>query len=148
VRNKRDVETCLAEARQFLKTAEGGLKREAVFTPEILYNVLGMAIEKYSMGLLFCHGTLADNHTFIDLVEAMSRIVSLPDDLKEELLALQGYQEICSLSHYARKSPDRAGILKMIETTRKLESFVKAVCNEAQVTEGRDAEIDDAPLPA
>jgi hypothetical protein len=129
---REDSGTYLVEGAQFMKTAEGGLKREAVFTPEILYNILGMAIEKYCMGLLFCHGTLADNHTFIDLVESMNRIVSLPSDLKEELLELQGYQEICSISHYVRKPPDRVAILGMINTARKLESFVRATCDQVQ----------------
>jgi hypothetical protein len=58
----------------------------------------------------------------------MSTVVSLPEDLKEELKALQGYQEICSINTYVRNAPDRTGILEMIETTRKLESFVKTTC--------------------
>ena len=96
-----------------------------MFTPEILYNVLGMAIEKYCLALLYYKENMPDNHTFTDLVDAMSTVVSLPEDLREELKALQGYQEICSLSAYVRNAPDRTAILEMIETTRRLESFVK-----------------------
>ena len=121
-------EASIQEADQYLKTAVGGLKREKVFTPEILYNILGMAIEKYCLALLYYKETMPDNHTFHDLVDAMSTVVSLQEDLKEELKALQGYQEICSLSSYARNAPDRTAILEMIETTRKLESFVKTTC--------------------
>jgi len=121
----------IQEADQYLKTAVGGLKRETVFTPEILYNVLGMSIEKYCLALLYYKEKMPDNHTFLDLVDAMSAVVSFPADLKEELKALQGYQEICSLSTYVRNVPDRAAILEMIETTRKLESFVKTTCEQA-----------------
>ncbi len=121
-------EAAAKEADQYLKTAVGGLKRETVFTPEILYNILGMAIEKYCMSLLYYMGSMPANHTFLDLVAAMNIVVSLPEDLEEELKELQGYQEICSLSAYARKAPDRTAILEMIGTTRKLESFVKTTC--------------------
>lgn len=125
---RKYYEASIQEADQYLKTAVGGLKREKVFTPEILYNVLGMAIEKYCLALLYYKENMPDNHTFIDLVDAMSTVVSLPEDLREELKALQGYQEICSLSAYVRNAPDRTAILEMIQTTRRLESFVKASC--------------------
>ncbi len=125
---KKYYEAALKEADQYLKTAVGGLKREAVFTPEILYNILGMAIEKYCMGLLYYKENMPENHTFLDLVSAMSMVITLPEDLEEELKELQGYQEICSLTAYVRTAPDRTAILKMVDTTRKLESFVKAIC--------------------
>jgi hypothetical protein len=128
---KQYCEAAIEEADQYLKTAVGGLKREAVFTPEILYNILGMAIEKYCMALLYYKESMPDNHTFLDLMAAMSKVVFLPEDLKEELKTLQGYQEICSLTTYVRTAPDRTAILKMIETTRTLESFVKTICQEA-----------------
>lgn len=125
---KKYYEATVKEADQYLKTAVGGLKRVSVFTPEILYNILGMAIEKYCMALLYCKESMPDNHTFHDLEAAMSLVVSVPEDLKEELKALQGYQEICSLSTYVRNVPDQTAVLKMIDTTRKLESFVKTTC--------------------
>jgi hypothetical protein len=71
---------------------------------------------------------MPDNHTFLDLVEAMSRVASFPKELGEELRTLQGYQEICCLDSYQRNAPDRAIILGMIETARKLESFVRSSC--------------------
>ncbi len=125
---KQYCEAALKEADQYFKTAVGGLKRETVFTPEILYNILGMAIEKYCMALLYYKESMPENHTFLDLVAAMGLVVSLPEDIQEELETLQGYQEICSLSTYVRIPPDRAAILNMVETTRKLESFVKGIC--------------------
>jgi hypothetical protein len=118
----------IKEADQYLKAAVGGLKREAVFTPEILYNILGMAIEQYCLALLYYKGTMPDNHTFLDLVEAMSMVEPVPEDLKKELRDLQAYQEICCLDAYVRKVPNRTAILGMIDTTRKLESFVKTTC--------------------
>jgi hypothetical protein len=40
------------EGDAYLKTARGGQKRPGVFTPEILYNLLAMAIEKHIMAAL------------------------------------------------------------------------------------------------
>ncbi len=120
--------TSIEQADKYLKAAMGGLNREAVFTPEILYNILGMAIEQYSMAFLHHNESMPDNHTFLDLVEAMSRVASFPKELGEELRTLQGYQEICCLDSYQRNAPDRAIILGMIETARKLESFVRSSC--------------------
>jgi hypothetical protein len=128
----------LREGDQYFRAATGGLKREAVFTPEILYNILGMAIEKYALGFLYHKGKMADNHTFVDLVDAMGKEDSFPEELGRELAALQRYQEICSLSAYSRICPDRAAILEMIETTRKLESFVKAACDQGGVSRSSD----------
>ena len=58
------------EGNKYLKTARGGVKRPAVFTTEILYNIIGLAIEKHIMAALMAKGCLADNHTFTDLVDA------------------------------------------------------------------------------
>ena len=69
-------EASIEEADQYLKTAVGGLKPEKVFTPEILYNILGMAIEKYCLALLYYKETMPDNHTFHDLVDAEHRGLS------------------------------------------------------------------------
>jgi hypothetical protein len=126
--SKEYYDTSIKEADQYLKVAVGGLKRGTVFTPEILYNILGMAIEQYCLALLYYKGTMPDNHTFLDLVEAMSKVVPVPEDLKKELRDLQGYQEICCLNTYVRSVPGRTAILGMIDTTRKLESFVKTIC--------------------
>jgi hypothetical protein len=71
---------------------------------------------------------MPDNHTFLDLVEAVGMVAHVPEDLKKELRDLQAYQEICCLDSYVRKAPDRTAILGMIDTTRKLEAFVKTTC--------------------
>ncbi|WP_152555186.1 hypothetical protein [Desulfonatronum thiodismutans] len=125
----------IAEGRQFHKAALGGLKRTEVFTPEILYNMLAMAMEKYIMGLLMYRKNLPDNHTFRDLVDGLRRMEArsenysgprLTDELAGELLALDAFQEICSVDGYARQPPSNEEILRMSRTCAKLQEYVDA----------------------
>ena len=46
----------MTEGDKYLKTAKGGIKRPAIFTSEILYNIIGLAIEKHVMGALMAKG--------------------------------------------------------------------------------------------
>ncbi|MEN8190641.1 MAG: hypothetical protein ABFS19_12415, partial [Thermodesulfobacteriota bacterium] len=64
-----DWQEFLAEGNQFLATANNGYaRRQQVFTAEILYNLVAMAIEKLIMALLMESGNLPYNHTMHDLV--------------------------------------------------------------------------------
>jgi hypothetical protein len=85
----------MTEGDAYLKTARGGQKRPGIFTPEILYNLLAMAIEKHIMAALIFKGTLADNHTFTDMIHSARELCPLHDALIEKLIALESYQEIC-----------------------------------------------------
>ncbi|SDB40564.1 hypothetical protein SAMN05660653_01949 [Desulfonatronum thiosulfatophilum] len=125
----------IAEGRQFHKTALGGINRPEVFTPEILYNLFAMAMEKYIMGLLMFRKNLPDNHTFQDLVDGLRRmeaqagealVASLDEELAGELQALDAFQEICSVEGYARRAPNEEEILKMSRTCTKLREYVEA----------------------
>ncbi|WP_052813222.1 hypothetical protein [Desulfonatronum thioautotrophicum] len=123
------------EGRQFHKAALGGIKRSEIFTTEILYNLLAMAMEKYIMGLLMYRKNLPDNHTFRDLVDGLRRMEAQSEDysgprltnkLAEELLALDAFQEICSVEGYARRPPSEEEILRMSQTCASLQEYVEA----------------------
>jgi hypothetical protein len=84
------------EGDSYLRVAQGGVRRPKIFTPEVVYNLAAMALEKHIMAVLIYNGTLADNHTFEDLVDSADRCSPLPPDVRERLLALQKHQQICS----------------------------------------------------
>ncbi len=122
-------ETFFEEGRKYLKTARGGLKRPEVFTEEILYNVVAMAMEKTIMGILIYNGTLADNHTFSDLVDALRRIKAVDDETAADLLDFEQYQTICSVfDGYQRKKMDREVILRMVDTAAAIEEQAHRLC--------------------
>jgi hypothetical protein len=115
----------LKEGNQFLSTAAGGYaRRQQVFTSEILYNLVGMAIEKLIMALLMKSGNLPYNHTMHDLVESMEEF--LPGDLAnlgEELKALDGFQEICDIDSYNITPPTMAEISRMLELAKEVQTI-------------------------
>ncbi len=119
----------LEEGGKYLKTARGGLKRPSVFTEEILYNIIGMSIEKNIMGMLIHRGEMADNHTFSDLVEALDRVSGIDGKLADDLLEYEQYQTICSVfDGYQRKKMTREVIERMIETASGIQDHAEAAC--------------------
>lgn len=114
----------LTEGDQYLKTARGGQKRPTIFTPEILYNLLGLAIEKHIMAALIFKGTLADNHTFTDLVDATKQIGEIDSDIAAQLRKFESYQNICPVFagyHRAELPPD--AIPQMIATAEAVQAW-------------------------
>ena len=118
----------------YLKTAVGALaRRREVFTAQILYNLAAMAIEKFVMAALMHQGTLPYNHTMLDLVEAMEE--TLPGtiaEIRDGLLQLDRYQEICDLEGFSIAPPGMEKIPAMLELAGRVKSLVtkKIMTNE------------------
>lgn len=114
------------DGEAFLKTGSAAYEKgKKAFTPETLYNIIAMAIEKFVMAALMQRGTMPDNHTMADLAEAMEKI--FPDDvneIKKELLQMDRYQEICDMDSFKISPPSMDEIPLMIETATKLKLMV------------------------
>lgn len=96
----------IEEGAQYLKTAVNGARqRSQVFTPEIVYNLLAMSIEKYVTGFLF-------------------QKKLLPDDLYESVTGLDRFQEVCSLAAYHREVPDKSDVETFITAGNRIRDFV------------------------
>ena len=84
------------EGEQFLHTALMAYRKgKTHFTPEILYNINGMAIEKLIMAYLMKNGDLAANHTMTDLATALELHAGKQPKLTESLQYLDRFHEIC-----------------------------------------------------
>ena len=118
----------LTEGNQYLKTAQGGVKRPAIFNTEILYNILSMAIEKHIMAALIYKGQLADNHTFTDLIDATRQIGGIDASIAEKLREFEGYQNICPVfAGYHRTEMPHDAILEMIATAEDVQTWMNNV---------------------
>jgi hypothetical protein len=110
------------DGEQFLHVAlMARQKNRRQFTPEILYNLTGMAIEKLVMAYLMKQGDLADNHTMSDLAEALERHMGSQIQLRQKLRYLDSFQEICDLESFTVKKPseeDTTAILAIGEEVR------------------------------
>ncbi|MEZ4526117.1 MAG: hypothetical protein R2941_09390 [Desulfobacterales bacterium] len=125
----------IEDGNRYLKTAVNGHEnRKQVFTPEIIYNIVSMSIEKQIMGLLMYHNRLPENHTLRDLTDAMKEFCSaekgksvcFPDDLSEKLVAMDRFQEICCLEAYHRQIPCNSDVPAFIDIGKKVQAFVAA----------------------
>lgn len=114
----------LEQAKGYHRTAAGGRKRPQVFTPVILYNIIAMAIEKYCMAYLMFKKYLPQNHTMQDMVEALQKVGDLDQDLADEMIAMDAFQEICSVDEYTRRAPADQDISAMLDTCERLGTFV------------------------
>ncbi|MDR3630708.1 MAG: hypothetical protein P4L42_10260 [Desulfocapsaceae bacterium] len=94
------------DGEQFLHTALMARKKgKTHFTPVILYNLTGMAIEKLIMAYLMKNGDLAENHTMGDLLDALERHTGRQPQLAAKLRYLDSFQEICALDSVTIKIP-------------------------------------------
>ncbi|MBN1498860.1 MAG: hypothetical protein JW982_01780 [Spirochaetes bacterium] len=124
LKNGTTWEDFLKEGNRYLEIVKGG-SNSAKFTPEILYNLACMSIEKLFMAYFLKNRTMPGNHTLIDLVEAMNEIGKVPEQLEKELLYMNGFQEICSIEQYSRKIPEQTDITRFIGTLDLTRSYIQ-----------------------
>ncbi|MBN2628794.1 MAG: hypothetical protein JXA95_19175 [Spirochaetales bacterium] len=118
--------TYLEHGEEFYLCAKGGYERPEKFNEDALFNLAAMAIEKYSMGYLMKNGILPEGHTFQDITEKLDSVIPLSEDLKEELLGLDKYQQsFCSLEIFRPDPITRENIPPMLGTCEKLRKYVK-----------------------
>ena len=122
---RKDWQIFIDEGDQYLKTAFGGSRRPQVFTPEILYNLVAMAIEKHAMGYLLYHRQMPDNHTLRDLMDALRKVADLDDDLYGRVVDMDRFQEICSVFQYHRDIPEQEDVSTFLDLGYEIKSFIK-----------------------
>ncbi len=99
------------DGEQFLHTALSAARsRNRRFTPDTLYNLVAMAIEKLIMAFLMRRGDLADNHTMLDLLQALERHIPVRPELARQFAYLDAFQEICAIDSYSCRTPTPADI--------------------------------------
>lgn len=121
------------DGEQFLKTAQGAYDRKKkTFTPETLYNLTCMAIEKLIMAFLMKNGDLAENHTMADLLRALQLHLGEIPALAEKLLYLDGFQEICDLDEYTINIPTEADVIRFLSIGEEVRAVLYPHISDAQ----------------
>ena len=83
-----------------------GKSENSKLSPVIIYNLFSMALESYCMSILDYHGTLADNHTFTDLLNALETVCTIDAELKQRILELEKCQKICAFDDFVTAEVD------------------------------------------
>ena len=124
--SSNDYKAYMTDGNKYLQTARGGLKRPSIFTAEILYNIIGLAIEKHVMGALMAKRKLADNHTFTDLIEATDQIGGIDNAIAGQLRKFESYQNICPVfAGYHRAEVPLDAIPEMIVTAEAVQAWAE-----------------------
>lgn len=132
----------LGDGDKYLACArQAATKRREVFTPNIIYNVTAMAIEKFLMGFLMYHGTLAENHTMRDLLDAVERVAGPQPQFAEDFRYLDSFQDICSLDTYQRHEPTRDDIPRILACGEKVRAFIVRSSLREQVSRCQAEEV-------
>ncbi len=121
-----DWDVFLHDGEAFLRTGIAAhTKGKKAFTPEILYNIVAMAIEKFVMAALMQRGALPYNHTMGDLVESMEEVFpGAMGKLKDGLLDLDRYQEICDIDTFNIVAPAMEEIPEMLALATTMQELV------------------------
>tara|TARA_Y100001933_G_C18715365_1_gene445055 strand:+ start:79 stop:498 length:420 start_codon:yes stop_codon:yes gene_type:complete len=121
----KDWHIFLRDGEQFLKTAGAAYaKRKKGFSPEAIYNLICMGIEKLIMAFLMQRGDLAENHTMTDLQRALEKHLGSNPDIEKKLCFLDSFQEICDLDTYVTKKPTDEDLEKIVASGDDLYTYL------------------------
>lgn len=127
-----DWQEYLRDGQQFLRTATGAYrKKRAAFTPEAIYNITAMAIEKLIMALLMKNGDLAENHTMTDLAAALERHTGPQPGLREQLIFLDSFQDICDPDDARYVIPDEHQVARILDIGLEVQQFILPLAQES-----------------
>lgn len=90
----------LVQGRQYEDAGTSKTGAASKLSPVVVYNLFSMSLESYCMAILDYHGTLADNHTFTDLVDSLERVYAVTPELKRRILDLEKCQKICGFDDF------------------------------------------------
>lgn len=120
-----DWQQWLKQGQQYESAGIGKNKSASKLDPVIVYNLFSMSLESYCMAILDCHGTLADNHTFTDLLDSLDRVCPIEPELKRRILDLEKCQQICSFEDFVVAEVDAI-------VNREFQDVVKHIGNLAR----------------
>jgi hypothetical protein len=121
----------LKEGNAYLKTVTNAHKRPEVFSPEIVFNLLSMSIEKLMMSILMYSGCLPDNHTFFDLANAYHAVDVLEPEMKDLLLSLDSHNNLCSMDAFHQTIPNPETLHTFLELARKFQGIAMSRMGDA-----------------
>lgn len=108
--------------------------KKKIFTPILIYNIACMSIEKLFMAFFFYNNTLPENHTMKDLIDSALKIRDMDRNLVENMMFLDGFQNICPVYYGSIKALSGGDIKRTIETLLMVRAFVDA---ELKITPGK-----------
>ncbi len=111
--------------RKYLKTANKGLSRPAVFTNELIFQLTALAIEKLIIGVCQYHRQMPLDHTLSGLVEGLAPVCSLDAELADRIKWIEQIDNMCALTPVNRNAPSDMEIQGILYVGRQVASFAE-----------------------
>lgn len=113
------------EGLSFRKVAANAWPGKGIFTPEIIYQVSAMALEKFFMAWLTQEQALPENHTLRDLVRAGDKVRPLPLELRKTLLRMDRFMDLCPLVPMNIPKPDESNVPEFLQTMESTRNWIE-----------------------
>ena len=120
----------LLQADQYLKAGTSE-KAKIRFGTDIRYNLLSLSLESYIMAILDYKGTMPENHTYTDLLNALESVITIQASLKEQILKYENIQQICSIDKYSIKNPTEEELADLHNAISNIGEIAYSVINDA-----------------
>lgn len=115
----------LREGVQYLTTAGSGLKRRAVFTNEVIFQLAAMGIERIIVGVCQYFGGMPSDHTLSGLVDALAGVCPLDDELAALVKRIEAIDDMCALAPERRAPPGDIDVELALLAGREVTAFAR-----------------------
>jgi len=113
------------DGEQFLAVASRAYEqKKKAFTPDTLYNLTCMGIEKLIMAFLMYNGDFAENHTMADLSRALEQHLGTDINLAGKMAYLDSFQEICEVESYSVRIPEEKDIPTILAIGEEIKNLI------------------------
>jgi hypothetical protein len=119
----------IREGDRFLRTAVNGSRRPEIFSNELRYGILTMAVEKYLVGVFSYHRCMPEGHTLGGLAAGADRIAPMAANLRAAIQRIENFQELCSLETYHRRAPGDEELQAMLQTGEEVRGYAASALN-------------------
>lgn len=117
-----ETEVFLKDGDSYMAVVLNAHKRPEIFTAELVFNLLTLAIEKQAMAILMACGTLPENHTFMDLLDGMKWVMPISEANHRVLLSLHEEDSMCSLDIPSKpRIPTAEQMVDYVELARRMQ---------------------------
>jgi hypothetical protein len=113
-------------ANGYFKTVKRAFYKESIFSDELIFNILTMAIEKYLVGLLMSIGIMPANHVIKYLLEETGKKFLIDQSIQKHLVSVDDYLYLCSIDNFTKNTPPREELENIIAAVDKLKLLVQA----------------------
>ena len=114
------------EGTQYLDTARNGHRRKKVFNNELVFNLIGLSVEKLLVGLCLHRGHMPMDHTLAGIVSEVSRLCPMEASLIKAIGMMDGVQDLCALDINSQCIVNDRQIEQLLAMNERVASFVKS----------------------